>query len=128
MITHSILNQTYVIFDSVKEGILEILNERLSAFHAEIMALIATHSLTFRDFQDCGAPDYHGARDPITSSRWLADVANAFRTSRCPKGDKVRLASCLLKDRARDWWDEVGHAAGGDAIDSMTWSDFSTRF
>ena len=66
---------------------------------------------------------------PHSSTRWLADVANAFRMSRCPKGDKVRLASSLLKDRARDWWEEVGHAIGDDAtLDAMTWADFTTRF
>ena len=62
-------------------------------------------------------------RDPITSSRWLTDVANTFHASRCPEGVKVKLASFLLKDRAHDWWEEVGRAIGDDvAIDSMTWS------
>ena len=59
----------------------------------------------------------------------MADVANAVRTSRCPKGDKVILASYLLKDRARDWWEKIGHALGDDAaLDAMTCSDFSARF
>ena len=83
----------------------------------------------FQGVSACGAPNYHGSRDPIASSRWLEDVANAFRTSRCPEGDKVRLASYLLKERAHDWWEEVGCAIRDDvAIDSMTWSGFSTRF
>ena len=60
---------------------------------------------------------------------WLADVTNAFYTSRCPEGDKVRLASCLLKDRACVWWEEVAHAIGDDAtLDVMTRSDFSAKF
>ena len=68
-------------------------------------------------------------RDPIGSSRWLVDVAKAFCISRCPEGDNVKLASCLLKDRPCDWWEEVGNAIGDDLdIDSMTWSDFSIRF
>ena len=85
-IMRSILEQTLVIFGSVKEGILEILDEWLSTFHAEIVALVRKRSLTFMEFRACGAPDYHEARDPITSNRWLADVANAFRTSCCPLG------------------------------------------
>ena len=49
--------------------------------------------------------------------------------SRCPEGDKVRLAPCLLKDRARDWWEEVRRAIGDDAVlDAMNWSDFTVRF
>ena len=83
----------------------------------------------FREFRACGAPDYHGARDTIASIGWLADVANAFRTSRFPNGDKVRLASCILKDKALDWWEEVGRAIGDDTVlDDMTWSAFMTRF
>ena len=80
-----------------------------------------SRTLSFREFRVCGAPDYHGALDPIASTRWLVDVANAFRTSRCPEGDKVRLVSCLLKDKARDWWEEVGRAIGDDTVlDAMT--------
>ena len=58
----------------------------------------------------------------------MADVSNTFRTSRCPEGDKVRLASYLLKDSARDWWEEVGHAIRDDVVlDVMTWGNFSSR-
>ena len=96
------------------------MDERLSAFHSEIVVLIGAHLLTFREFRACGAPDYFGEKDPIASRRWLADVSNAFRTSNCPDGANVRLASCLLKDRARDWWEEIGHALGGEVIDSMS--------
>ena len=49
-------------------------------------------------------------------------------TPSTPIRDKVRLASCLLKDMARDWWEEVGHVVGVDVVDVMTWDDLSTRF
>ena len=62
------------------------------------------------------------------SRRWLADVANAFRTSSFPPEDKVGLASYLLKDRTRALWAEVGHAVNDDVVDVMSWDDFSTRF
>ena len=105
------------------------MEERFSAFHTEMTAMMGSHTLTFREFRSCGAPDYHGARDPIASTRWLDDVANAFRTSRCPVGYKVRLVSCLLKDRGSDSWEEVGRAIGDDTVlDAMTWSDFTTSF
>ena len=79
--------------------------------------------MTFRELWACGAPDYHGKKDPIASRRWLAEVANAFRTSRCPKGDKVVLESYLLKDKARDWWEKVGQAVCDDDVNGMTWDD-----
>ena len=82
-----------MIFGSVKEGILQVLDERLSSFCYEMMAIVGARSLTFREFRACGSPNYHGVKDLIISRRWLADVANAFRASRCPERDKVRLAS-----------------------------------
>ena len=118
-----------MIFGMIKEGILELLDDGLSAFRNEVAAMIGSHKLTFREFGACGAPDYHGDQDPITSTKWLVDVANAFHTSKCPKGDMVRPASCLLMDRAHDWWEEVRHAISDDAaLDAMTWIDFLARF
>ena len=69
-----------MIFGIVKEGIIEILNERLGLIHIEMVAMMGAHTLTFREFRACGASDYHGAKDPIASSRWLTDVANAIRS------------------------------------------------
>ena len=44
-----------------------------------------------------------------------------------PRG-KVRLASCLLKDREQDWWEEVRRAVGDEVVDSLNWDDFVTLF
>ena len=44
-----ILEQNPVIFGTFKEVILEILDERLSAFRFEMVGLVGTHSLTFRE-------------------------------------------------------------------------------
>lgn len=41
---------------------------------------------------------------------------------------KFRLPCCLLKDRACDWWEEVGHALGSKVVEEMTWEDFVTKF
>ena len=66
-ITHCILEQIPVIFGTVKEGILESMDERFSSFRSKMMDLVGTSSLTFRDFRACGAPDYHEANEPIVS-------------------------------------------------------------
>ena len=76
-----------MIFGSVKEGILEILDERLGAFHAEVLDIV-------------GARTFSGEKDPIASSRWLVDMDNTFAVSFFLEEAKVRFASCLLKDRA----------------------------
>ena len=46
-ITHGILEQTLVVFNLVKEGILGILDERLGAFCAEVIAIVGAHILFF---------------------------------------------------------------------------------
>mgnify|MGYP001606740754 CR=1 FL=1 len=33
-----------------------------------------------------------------------------------------------MKDRERDWWEEVGHDIGDEPIDTITRDDFTTRF
>lgn len=35
----------------------------------------------------------------------------------------TRFVACLLRDEARDWWEEVGRALGVEVIEAMTWSD-----
>ena len=67
----------------IKESIIEICDERPSAFCTEITVMIETRTLMFREFAVCEASDCQGVRDPIVSGRWLADVANTFRTRCC---------------------------------------------
>ena len=126
-ITYSILKQTLLIFGTIKEGIMEVLEECLGSFRSEIVAITVAHTFTFCEFQACRAPKFF-RKEPIASRHWLVDVVNAFRASSCPDGTNVRLSSCLLKDISRYWWEEVVHALGGKAIESMTWEDFVTRF
>ena len=49
-VAHSMLDQTPVIFGTIKEGILELLDERLSAFRTEVAAMMGSRTLTFREF------------------------------------------------------------------------------
>ena len=93
-----------------------------------MVAFIGAHTLTLKEFRACGGPEYFGEKDLIASRRWLVDVANALCTSICPDGEKVRIASCLLKDTGRDWWEEVGRTVGDATVDLMTWDDFVMIF
>ncbi|GJW43251.1 hypothetical protein Tco_0072050 [Tanacetum coccineum] len=43
--------------------------------------------------------------DPIASTRWLAVVEGAFRTSNCKEKNKVNFASNFLRDSAKMWWE-----------------------
>ena len=53
-----------MIFGSVKEGIMEILDEHLGMFLMEIMAIVRARTLSFYDFHACGAPKFFGEKDP----------------------------------------------------------------
>ena len=72
----------------------------MGAFSVEFIAIVGACILSFREFRACGAPTFSGEKDPIGNRRWLADMANAFRTSFCPEETKVSYASFLLKDGA----------------------------
>lgn len=42
--------------------------------------------------------------------------------------ENVGFASCLLRDRAHDWWDKVGRAVRTATLAITTWVEFVTRF
>ncbi|GJY21672.1 putative nucleotidyltransferase, ribonuclease H [Tanacetum coccineum] len=60
---------------------------------------------TYRDFTACDVPKFDGALDPIASTRWLAAVEGAFRTSNCKEKNNVNFASNFLRDSAKMWWE-----------------------
>nr|GEW79505.1 hypothetical protein [Tanacetum cinerariifolium] len=62
---------------------------------------------TYCDFTACDVPKFNGALDPISSTRWLAGVEGAFRTSNCKEKNKVNFASNFLHDSAKMWWEEI---------------------
>ncbi|XP_052621903.1 uncharacterized protein LOC111883756 [Lactuca sativa] len=128
-ITRGILEATPVIFGSIKEGIIELMGDRLRAFRSDLAyGQASTRTLSFKDFRGCGALDFHGVKNPIAARRWIADIESTQLTSFCPDGSKVRFAAACLRDRARDWWESVGDSLGASVIEAMTWSDFVTRF
>nr|GEX69478.1 hypothetical protein [Tanacetum cinerariifolium] len=60
---------------------------------------------SYRDFTTCDVLKFDGALDPISSTRWLAAVEGAFRTSNCKEKNKVKFASNFLRDSAKMWWE-----------------------
>ena len=68
------------------------------------------------------------ARDPIVSRRWVADIENIQHTISCPDAAKVGFASCMLRDKARDWWGKVTSQVGAAGVAEMTWAEFVRRF
>ncbi|GJX97969.1 hypothetical protein Tco_0354988 [Tanacetum coccineum] len=61
--------------------------------------------ITYHDFTACDVPKFDGALDPIASTRWLAAVEGAFRTSNYKEKNKVNFALNFLRDSAKMWWE-----------------------
>ena len=104
---------------------MEIMEERLRAFRDEIVVgQVGAQTPSFWEFKACGAPKFFKFRDPIVSRPWVADIDNSQHTSSCPDAAKVGFSSCMLRDRARDWWGEVTSQVGAAGVAEMTWAEF----
>ena len=57
-----------MLFDTIKKGIMELMDERLRTFRAEIVeGQIGARAPLFREFNACGALEFFGDKEPITS-------------------------------------------------------------
>ena len=67
-ITRGILESTPIIFGSIKEGIIELMEYPLRAFRSDMASgQSGSRTLSFKDFWGSGASDFHGAKDPIAA-------------------------------------------------------------
>ncbi|GJW94810.1 hypothetical protein Tco_0174482 [Tanacetum coccineum] len=89
------------------DNLKEVIKRELEEFRkGGIMNDYRNDMATYRDFTACNVPKFDGALDPIFSTRWLAAVKGAFRTSNFKEKNKVNFASNFLCDRAKMWWEE----------------------
>ena len=69
-VTKGILNATPVIFGTFNEGMMEIMEERLRAFRAEIYTgQVGDQTPSFREFKACEAPEFLRVKESIVSRR-----------------------------------------------------------
>nr|GFA44708.1 hypothetical protein [Tanacetum cinerariifolium] len=83
---------------------------------------------TYRDFTACEVPKFDGALDPIASTKWLAVVEGAFRTSNCKEKNKVNFATNFLRDSAKMWWEGKVCKNSEEWIGACTWKEFKELF
>ncbi|GKD87326.1 hypothetical protein Tco_1358480 [Tanacetum coccineum] len=89
-----------------RRNLLDIIKRELEEFKkVGIVNDYKNEMTTYRDFTACDVPKFDGALDPIASTRWLAAVEGAFRTSNCKEKNKVNFASNFLCDSAKMWWE-----------------------
>ena len=74
-ITRGILDVTPVMFGSIKEGIMELMEDRLQIFRVDMDASQSgARTLPFKDLRERGAPDFFRVKDPIAARHWIADT------------------------------------------------------
>ena len=70
-----------------------------------------------------GVVGFDGSTDPMVALSWLDDTDKILdEDMQCPNGDKVRIASFLLRGSARKWW------AYERTKRRHTWAKFKTAF
>ena len=117
------------IITAIREQLEAVIDERVTA--AIGAAQLHHHhqrEFSYKEFSACSPPLFKGSTDPITCMRWISDVEGAFLTSNCPENAKVRCASNLLRDAAKDWLSTWTKTMTNPEIAEMPWADFVTRF
>ncbi|CAL2244317.1 unnamed protein product [Prunus armeniaca] len=82
--------------------------------------------LDIKRVKDLGAKEFYGSIDPAEADAWLTEVERIFEVLQCPDGDKVRLATFLLKGNAYHWWKTVRRGSANPA--ALTWEEFQRAF
>ncbi|GJZ49549.1 putative reverse transcriptase domain-containing protein [Tanacetum coccineum] len=111
------------------DNLKEVIKRELEEFkRGGIMSEYRNDMTTYCDFTACDVPKFDGALDPIASTRWLAAVEGAFRTSNCKEKNKVNFASNFLRDSAKMWWEGKVYEKGEEWIGACTWKEFKELF
>nr|GEV66364.1 putative reverse transcriptase domain-containing protein [Tanacetum cinerariifolium] len=71
---------------------------------------------------------FEGVLDPTASTRWLAAIKGAFRTSNCKEKNKVNFTSNFLRDSAKMCWEGKVCEKGEEWIGACTWKEFKKLF
>lgn len=58
-----------MIFGTINEGIINILDEHMGVFRIETVDMVGVRTLTFQEFHVCGAPEFLGRKNPIDSRK-----------------------------------------------------------
>nr|GEW06398.1 retrotransposon protein, putative, Ty3-gypsy subclass [Tanacetum cinerariifolium] len=107
----------------------DIVQKELEEFRRSgIMGDFRNEMTTYGDFTACDVPKFNGVLDPISSTRWVAAIEGAFRTSNCKEKNKVNIASNFLRDSAKMWWEGKVCEKGKEWIGACTWQEFKELF
>ncbi|CAL9031313.1 unnamed protein product [Prunus brigantina] len=85
-----------------------------------------TESSEMKRVKELGAKEFMGSTDPAEAECWISDVEWIFEVLECPDGDRVCLATFLLKGNVYHWWKAVKRGYEDSA--AITWEEFQRVF
>lgn len=128
-VSRVLLEDMPYLFGTIKQGLIEMMDERLGNVWVKLVASqFGAHNLTFLDFHSCGASEFFGMKEPVSSMCWIVDLECVFQTSFFLDCLKTIFHTCFMRDGARDWQEEVSHALGAMDLEAINWKNFVTRF
>ncbi|CAL2267430.1 unnamed protein product [Prunus armeniaca] len=85
-----------------------------------------TESSEIKRVKELGAKEFMDSTDPAEAESWISDVERIFEVLECPDGDRVHLATFLLKGNAYHWWKAA--KMGYENPAAITWEEFQRVF
>ncbi|MDQ4222826.1 hypothetical protein RBK84_00350, partial [Pseudomonas aeruginosa] len=77
------------------------------------------------DYTRLGGKSFKGSEGVIEVQAWLKSCDRIFTCMNLSDLHRVRIASCMLKERARDWYYLL---TSETAENDFTWEQFKERF
>ncbi|KAI5339093.1 hypothetical protein L3X38_018365 [Prunus dulcis] len=81
-----------------------------------------TESSEIKRVKELGAREFVGSTNPAEAESWITEVERIFGVLKCPVGDRVHLATFLLKGNAYLWWKAVKKGYENPA--AINWEEF----
>nr|GEW64319.1 zinc finger, CCHC-type, retrotransposon Gag domain protein [Tanacetum cinerariifolium] len=96
-----------------------------SMINKQVGKAIKNEMATYHDFTACDVPKFDEALIRVASTRWLAAMEGAFRTSNFKEKSKVNFALNFLRDSAKMWWERKVCEKGEEWIVNEIWKKFN---
>ncbi|XP_057443285.1 uncharacterized protein LOC130735225 [Lotus japonicus] len=79
------------------------------------------------DFNRDGPPKFQGDVEPEKADLWIQEMEKIFEALHTPEGEKVNLATLMLKGDAEYWWRSARQLMTANQV-AVTWESFKRAF
>lgn len=84
--------------------------------------------MPYQEFTSTKTSQFCGFKDPISSTRWVADIEGCFYTCSFLEIQNFKFALNLLPTREKDWWGLASKAFSPTEKITVTWEPFTNMF